>query len=1131
MNTENGALNFTADINDEKLLSSIDEMEKRIKGFSSTTVKESAKIDQLAAVTAENVQIQKQVIADLEKQLTIINKKIDGMAPGAAQEQLKKEAKAIARELAAEKNAMVELEKQFKKTEEKTVSFRTQLRNAREELIRMEQAGLRGTEAYQKLQAELGQLTDAYDDAAQQARVMADDEGKFKAVVSTIGGISGAFSAAQGAVGLFSGESENLQKVMLRVQSLMGVTIGLQQVAEMLNKDSYFSIMVLTKAKEMLAIAETKVATAMGVTTAAARVLIGTLTLGLSVAITAVIVLLNKYITKQQEAKKRQEEFNKAVTEAAYEPIAAIQSLVSEWSVLATTMKEKEDFVKNNEKRFKALGLEVNNVAEAEALLTDPENIKKFISAQIFKAKAMAASQIAAEKYREALEKQLEAEKMPDTVARPGYGSKYSTASDFEQDNPRKANAEAASKALEEEGQEMIAQATEFSREAEQILKDFQFTLKDNDDDASKEALARLKEYNEMRESLIKKSIDNEVELERSKIKDKKELIDFDLEQTLKAIDTEQAEYEKKAKDAGQKNPDLGVFDKLRQTAREQATQDKFLIDQEALAEAKKKQDEAEKKRLEDEKKALEQLLENYKTEKGKFLAAEEKFNTDSLKLSQALAEAKTDQEASQIKDAMEARRKAYSEETSELGLSKLMSSSDWTTLFGDLETLTIEKMIELRDKLEAEWSKLNLSPEQLKAIRDQMNQVTEHIQNKNPFKALTEALKAYKKEQSTLNLKNLTGAVVASANYINDNLQSVFSSLDNLGVKGMEEASKIASDITGIVGEAGNLAMGIATGNPLQIVQASIGLITKGIDMISGIKDRKLERSIENHRKEVERLQLAYEDLERAIDKALGSDRYVSQKQQIDNLKKQRQEYALMIQAENNKKKTDDGKIDEYQRNMRDNAAAIVSIVEGIREEILGGTISSVANDLGNAIIDAFSAGEDAAVAWGKKVDEIVGNVIRKMLIQKLVEEPVGRVINQYMSKWVDSNGNFIGFDAVMTTAQQMGNDLSALGTGLSSALSQLPDEIKKYFTGGDAEKGALSGAIQGASEESISLLSGYINAVRINQIESQQIMRSQLMALNQISSNTSYNVLLVDILSAVRTMANSDTLRPQGL
>ena len=126
---------------------------------------------------------------------------------------------------------------------------------------------------------------------------------------------------------------------------------------------------------------------------------------------------------------------------------------------------------------------------------------------------------------------------------------------------------------------------------------------------------------------------------------------------------------------------------------------------------------------------------------------------------------------------------------------------------------------------------------------------------------------------------------------------------------------------------------------------------------------------------------------------------------------------------------------------------------------------------------------------------------------------------------------------DEIMSSATQMGNDLKELGPVIQELLNSLPDDVKKYLTGGDQEeagKSALSGAIQSVSEETASIISGQLNAIRINQIESVSILRNQLLELNKISTNTSHNInliKLIGILEVLKTMSGGGSLRSQGL
>lgn len=455
-------------------------------------------------------------------------------------------------------------------------------------------------------------------------------------------------------------------------------------------------------------------------------------------------------------------------------------------------------------------------------------------------------------------------------------------------------------------------------------------------------------------------------------------------------------------------------------------------------------------------------------------------------------------------------------------------SVSYLNSLFADLDKYAVEELIRLKNTIEEQFKNMKLSPEDLKAVREKIEEVTREIEKRNPFLALSEAIKKYKKDQSTVNLKEVFKDASASIDIVKGTFDSLVGSLDKLGVKTDEGTNKALQDISGMVGGASSLAMGIATGNPLQVIQGSIDLISNGIDLIAGAKDRKLQRSIAQHQEAVDRLRQSYEQLERAIDKVVGSDRYKTQQQLISNVQKQQQQYQEMLSAESSKKKSDLSKINEYKQAIIDGYNQIADIVNGLREDILGGSIQSVASDLGNAIIDAFSAGEDAAAAWGNKVNEVVGEVIRKMLIQKLVEEPVGRVISTYMTKWVDGSGNFLGFDAVMSSAAEMGKELSALGPGLSELLNTLPDDIKKYLVGDEKKGSAMTGQIKGVTEETASVLTGQINAIRINQIESVSVMRNQLMALDKIAANTAY---LESIDKRLASIASSDPLRANGL
>lgn len=503
MNIQGGGLSFEISGSNDKLLSVLNESKKAIQNFSTAAVSGGKGIDRAfenAAAAIEKgfadidriVDTNKASLAKLQeeyKRLSSEAAKAFSEARDAdyrryieaakniqseitLREKLINEAQASADQLLQEEKALKKQKETAEKNVSTQISLRTQLRNVREELALLEANGQRGTEAFKKLQQEAGRLTDAIGDATTQARIFSHDNRGLLGMISGLSGVVGAFSAAQGAVALFAGENEDLQKVMLKVQSLMSITIGLQQVANTINKDSAFMLTTVAKAKELLAAATNKLTIALGGSTIAAKALMATLTLGLSVAITVIIAALSKLQSKQAEAKKAQEEFNKKVSEAAGKPVAAYRALQTEWISLSGSLKEREKWVQDNADNFKELGFSVRDAKEAEELLVS--NSSKFVEAMMLRAKAAATSELAIEKYKAVIEAQNKLDATPKAYVSKkgtytdGYGVKRK-GTVLEKSDTWKEAEEALTKA-EAEYNKLINLQVSFTQQEKQIL-------------------------------------------------------------------------------------------------------------------------------------------------------------------------------------------------------------------------------------------------------------------------------------------------------------------------------------------------------------------------------------------------------------------------------------------------------------------------------------------------------------------------------------------------------------------------------------------------------------------------------------------------------------------------------------
>ena len=107
-----------------------------------------------------------------------------------------------------------------------------------------------------------------------------------------------------------------------------------------------------------------------------------------------------------------------ATTNASYgDNIVSLKKLASAWKALKTEA-EKMQWLKDNKSEFNKLGVEVNNIVDAEtAFVTNTQDV---LDALKLRARAAAATKLAAEKYEEALIKQAELEKLP--TKGPSFG-------------------------------------------------------------------------------------------------------------------------------------------------------------------------------------------------------------------------------------------------------------------------------------------------------------------------------------------------------------------------------------------------------------------------------------------------------------------------------------------------------------------------------------------------------------------------------------------------------------------------------------------------------------------------------------------------------------------------------------
>lgn len=310
-----------------------------------------------------------------------------------------------------------------------TEKLTTVIRNNTMELARMRSAGEAGTAAYQKLLEETGELKDSLADATQEVNAMASDTTKLDQALGALGVAGGGISVVVGGMELFGGESENVAEAQKKLQSVIAITTGVQALQNNLQKQSAVMVGITTVQTYALAKAEAyrRLIQIQG-TKATIRATIAQKAYNLvasanpyvllAVALVTVVGALVMFSKGAKDAEKEQEKLNRQIentqeliegtSKGAASQIVSFKKLQKAWNELGDDLNAKKKFVTDNKDEFDKLGVEVNNVKDAENLLIT--NSEAFVQAILLKSRALAGQNLAIKEYEKALQDQIKAE-------------------------------------------------------------------------------------------------------------------------------------------------------------------------------------------------------------------------------------------------------------------------------------------------------------------------------------------------------------------------------------------------------------------------------------------------------------------------------------------------------------------------------------------------------------------------------------------------------------------------------------------------------------------------------------------------------------------------------------------------
>ncbi len=235
--------------------------------------------------------------------------------------------------------------------EKSSESLRARLKALTQQIAEMKLAGDDGTEAFQKLVIEAGNIKDAMADAGAEIKNAGSDTRTFDNLLGAAQAVAGGFAIAQGTAALFGDESEELQKTLLKVNAAMAILQGLQTVGNALQKEGAI-VQLFSNKQRIITNAQLAIENGLQSTSVVVRIAAATAQRILNAAMAAnpillfisalvlVVTAMAAYIKKSRDAEIQTGELNAAV-EAATEGFENYALQIKQQSEKATSELEK----------------------------------------------------------------------------------------------------------------------------------------------------------------------------------------------------------------------------------------------------------------------------------------------------------------------------------------------------------------------------------------------------------------------------------------------------------------------------------------------------------------------------------------------------------------------------------------------------------------------------------------------------------------------------------------------------------------------------------------------------------------------------------------------------------------------
>lgn len=386
----------------------------------------------------------------------------------------------------------------------------------------------------------------------------------------------------------------------------------------------------------------------------------------------------------------------------------------------------------------------------------------------------------------------------------------------------------------------------------------------------------------------------------------------------------------------------------------------------------------------------------------------------------------------------------------------------------------------------------------------------------------------------------------------------------------GWQDASAFFETFSGMSSSLSKVVTSAESGNVGGILAGVTGIFTSPIKAFAKAHDAKLDRQIKHAERQLNELKNLSSNISSVIEKTLGGiysyDRSSDTNKKLDDVKNdykawdafsktdfgknffggrnfshysketydavmktetnpsayadqlallhaQEDELRKQRQAEEDKKKTDKDKIADYDQQIKEMQLQIKTFAQDFLKDVYSIDMKSWGNQLTDTVVSAWTKGEDAVEAYKNKVKEMVREVTKNIVSQKIMERALKKPL-EWLTGILDEKGKLdeTDMDDFADKLYQVGENVVPQLTGIFDALKEKGLDLRENGSS------SLTNSIKGITEETGDHLASYLNAIRLDVSviremqgkflpEMSEISKSQLTQLNLIARNTLRN------------------------